>query len=308
MLRELDQRRSDQLTVTLEWDPDTGDVWVRCEDRRTPEDSFAFWVEPRQARHAFLHPFAACSIDRDRIGAAGPPASDDEAPSTRRRRWRGRGRGTPAEPADAPGWSWWMLQLGRVVNVPAATTAQTSSRRWGETGSTLAPLDDARDHVRGPASARLILEYGDYECPFSRQAYRVIQRLERRLQIRFAFRHFPLTRIHPHALAASLAAEAAALQGRYWDMHEILFHRQQALEDEDLRGYAAELALDMTRFERDRASDAVLERIERDMRSGLASGGVRGTPTLFIDGLLYQGSLDADEIAEALAGSRTITG
>jgi protein-disulfide isomerase len=140
----------------------------------------------------------------------------------------------------------------------------------------------------------------------------VIQRLERRLHIRSAFRHFPLTRIHPRALAASCAAEAGALQGRYWDMHGILFHRQQGLEDEDLRGYASGLALDMARFERDRASDAVLERVERDVRSGIASGEVRGTPTLFIDGLLYPGSLDAEKIAEALAGStasaRTMTG
>lgn len=171
------------------------------------------------------------------------------------------------------------------------------------TTSRLAPLEDALDHVRGLASARLVLEYGDYECPFSRQAYRVIQRLERRLQIRFAFRHFPLTRIHPHALAASRAAEAAGLQGRYWEMHETLFHRQQALEDDDLRGYAAALALDAGQFERDRASEAVLERIARDVRSGHASGEVRGTPTIFIDGLLYQGRLDPDEIAGALAGS-----
>ena len=180
------------------------------------------------------------------------------------------------------------------------------------TASRLAPLEDALDHVRGPASARLVLEYGDYECPFSRQAYRVIQRLERRLQIRFAFRHFPLTRIHRHALAASRAAEAAALQGRYWEMHEILFHRQQALEAKVLRGYAAELALDVAQFEHDRAGDAVLERVERDVRSGIASGEVRGTPTLFVDGLLYHGPLDTDEIAGALAGltapSRTMSG
>ena len=109
MLRELDQRHSDQLTVTLEWDPSTDDVWVRCEDHRSPEDSFTFWVEPREARHAFLHPFAACPVDRDRIGPTGRPASGGEAPSTRRRRWRGRGPGTPAEPPDTSGESWWML-------------------------------------------------------------------------------------------------------------------------------------------------------------------------------------------------------
>src|SRR5205085_12202407 len=103
-------------------------------------------------------------------------------------------------------------------------------------------LDETVDHIRGPASARAIVEYGDYECPYSRRAYREIQRVEPRVTggVRFAFRHFPLTGIHPHALAAARAAEAAALQGRYWDMHDLLFHRQKALEDEDLRRYAAE--------------------------------------------------------------------
>jgi protein-disulfide isomerase len=163
------------------------------------------------------------------------------------------------------------------------------------------PLDEAVDHVRGPASARLILEYGDYECPYSRQAYRVIERVERRQDVRLAFRHFPLTQIHPHALAASRAAEAAALQGRYWDMHDLVFHRQKALGDDDLYGYATELGLDLASFERDWAGEPVLERIERDVRSGIASGEVRGTPTLFIDGALYPGPLDADELARALA-------
>ena len=96
----------------------------------------------------------------------------------------------------------------------------------------LAPLDENVDHVRGAPAGHLILEYGDYECPYSRQAFHAIQHIERELggTIRFAFRHFPLTGIHPHALAAAAAAEAAALQGRFWDMHELPFHRQKALE------------------------------------------------------------------------------
>ena len=109
------------------------------------------------------------------------------------------------------------------------------------------PLDEAVNHVRGPADAHVILEYGDYECPYSRRAYREIQRVERELggNLRFAFRHFPLTEIHPHALAAARAAEAAARQGRYWDIHEILYHRQRALADADLREYASELGLNL---------------------------------------------------------------
>ena len=89
-----------------------------------------------------------------------------------------------------------------------------------------------------------------------------------------SFRHFPLTGIHPHALAAAAAAEAAALQGRFWDMHELLFHRQKALDDADLLRYAARLGLDVAAFDRDRASGAVAERIRRDVDSGLASGQV----------------------------------
>lgn len=163
------------------------------------------------------------------------------------------------------------------------------------------PLDDDIDHVRGPAGAVVILEYGDYECPFSRQAYRAIEQIEGRREVRFAFRHFPLTQIHPHALAASTASEAAGVQGRFWEMHELLFHRQKALEDDDLRGYARELRLDLAEFDRDRAGEVLLARIRRDVRSGIESGQVAGTPTLFIDGALYDGGYDPDTISRALA-------
>jgi protein-disulfide isomerase len=165
------------------------------------------------------------------------------------------------------------------------------------------PLDEAVDHVRGSAAGRLIVEYGDYECPYSRQAFREIQVVEERLGegVRFAFRHFPLTEIHPHALASAAAAEAAARQGRFWEMHELLFHRQKALEDEDLRRYAAELGLDIARFDRDRAGPGVAARIRRDVDSGEASGEVWGTPTLFIDGVVHRGAYDAAVLLAALA-------
>jgi protein-disulfide isomerase len=164
------------------------------------------------------------------------------------------------------------------------------------------PLDEQVDHVRGAPQASLILEYGDYECPYSRAAYREIEKVERRLSggVRFAFRHFPLNQIHPHAASAAAAAEAAALQGRFWDMHDLLYHRQKALEDEDLHRYAAELGLDVERFGRDRADDRVLRRVARDMSSGIASGQVLGTPTLFIDGVVHAGGYDAPTLIEAL--------
>jgi protein-disulfide isomerase len=166
------------------------------------------------------------------------------------------------------------------------------------------PLDEAVDHVRGGSAGRLIVEYGDYECPYSRRAFRAIEQVERRLgkDVRFAFRHFPLTEIHPHALAAAKAAEAAALQDQFWNMHELLFHRQSALEYDDLQRYAVELELDVAVFDSDRDGAPVLGRIRRDIQSGIASGEVRGTPTLFIDGVVHRGGYDAATLLEALAG------
>jgi protein-disulfide isomerase len=167
----------------------------------------------------------------------------------------------------------------------------------------LALLDEKLDHVRGSPAGRLIIEYGDYECPYSRQAFHAIQQVEQQLggSLRFAFRHFPLTGIHPHALAAAAAAEAAARHGRFWEMHELLFHRQKALEDGDLRGYAAQLGLDVAAFDRDRASTAIADRIRRDVDSGLASGQVLGTPTLFIDGVVHRGGYDPPTLHTVLA-------
>ena len=165
------------------------------------------------------------------------------------------------------------------------------------------PLDELVDHVRGKAGSPVILEYGDYECLYSRQAFRAIERVERELlgAVRLAFRHFPLTQIHPHASAAAAAAEAAARQGRFWEMHTMLFHRQKALEDDDLRAYAREVALDVPRFDHDRAKGGVAARIARDVASGDATGVVRGTPTLFIDGVLYEGGYEPAGFIEALA-------
>jgi protein-disulfide isomerase len=161
---------------------------------------------------------------------------------------------------------------------------------------------DAADHVRGPKAGRLLLEYGDYECPYSRQAYREIKRVEQQLDggLRFAFRHFPLEDIHPYARGAAAAAEAAALQDRFWEMHDLLFRRQKALEDGDLQRYAAELGLDVPRFDEDRTGESVERRIRRDVERGVASGQVRGTPTLFIDGTVHLGGYDAATLMEAL--------
>ena len=176
------------------------------------------------------------------------------------------------------------------------------SARAGRDAVAIEPLDERVDHVRGAPQARLILEYGDYECPYSRAAYREIEKVEHQLPggVRFAFRHFPLNQIHPHAAIAAAAAEAAAIQDRFWEMHDLLYRRQKALEEDDLRGYADELDLDVERFDRDRSTDAVLQRVARDMSSGIASGQVLGTPTLFIDGVVLPGGYDAPTLIKAL--------
>jgi protein-disulfide isomerase len=168
------------------------------------------------------------------------------------------------------------------------------------------PLEETVDHVRGPTRGPVIMEYGDYECPYARLAFREIEVVRRQLSgdIRFAFRHFPLTGVHPHALAASAAAEAAWLQDQFWQMHESLFRHQSALEDEDLRRYAAELGLDVATFDDDRRSTRVLDRVSRDVESGIASGEVLGTPTLFIDGVLHEGQYDVASLLNALAGRK----
>jgi protein-disulfide isomerase len=168
---------------------------------------------------------------------------------------------------------------------------------------TIEPLDDEVDHVRGSPAGRVIIEYGDYECPYARQAYREIECVERQLRdgVRFAFRHFPMTEIHSHALAASIAAEAAALQDQFWNMHELLFHNQTALAAGDLLRYAVELELDVARFDSDLTGGRVLRRVRRDVQSGIASGEVTVTPTLFIDGVLHSGAYDAASLLQALA-------
>jgi protein-disulfide isomerase len=172
-----------------------------------------------------------------------------------------------------------------------------------EKTSTLQAIDPLIDHVRGPEDAPLLVEYGDYECPFSRRAFREIERAERRLEggVRFVFRHFPLTEIHPHAMAAAAAAEGAARQDRFWEMHERLFHGQRTLEDEYLRRYARDLGLDAERFDADRASEAAYARIRRDIESGVDTGEVQGTPTLFVNESIYRGPYDAATLVEVLS-------
>jgi protein-disulfide isomerase len=159
-----------------------------------------------------------------------------------------------------------------------------------------------QDHVQGVVSTETTLvEYGDFECPYTRRARPVVRRRRQEFgdRLLFVFRSFPLTRIHPHAEAAAEAAEAAAAQGHYWEMHDMLFDNQRALEDEDLKRYASELGLDMARFDRELAEHAHVHRVNEDVRSGLKSG-VQGTPTFFVDGLRHDGPNDLATLRAAL--------
>ena len=147
------------------------------------------------------------------------------------------------------------------------------------------------DHVLGAPDASIVLvEYGDYECPACGRAYPVIKELQDRLgeNLCFVFRNFPLTQVHPHALRAAEAAEAAAHLGRFWEMHDLIFENQDALEDEDLFHYAREIGLQPAAFERAFGQEELVQRIKEDFRGGVNSG-VDGTPSFYVNGYRYEG-------------------
>jgi protein-disulfide isomerase len=152
-----------------------------------------------------------------------------------------------------------------------------------------------RDHIQGPIDATIMLvEYGDYECPSCGQAYPIIKDAQDRLGDRlcFAFRNFPLANSHPHAQHAAEAAEAAGAQGKFWEMHDLLFENQEALDDEDIVQYAMSLGLDANRVISEVLAGTHAARVREDFRSG-ARGGVNGTPTLFINGVRHEGMPDS---------------
>ncbi len=164
------------------------------------------------------------------------------------------------------------------------------------------PVTADRDHIQGPASAPVTLvEYGDYECPYCGAAYPIIKEVQARMgeRLRFVFRNFPITTSHPHAEQAAEAAEAAAAQGRFWEMHDLLYENQRRLRDQDLRGYAEELGLDVEPFERELAEHVHAARVHEDFMSGVRSG-VNGTPTFYINGARYDDSYETETLHAAL--------
>ncbi len=166
----------------------------------------------------------------------------------------------------------------------------------------LKPPVNEKDHVQGNANARIeLVEYGDYECPHCGRAYPIIKKIQQQMgnDLKFIFRNFPISEAHPHAEAAALAAEAAALQQKFWEMHDMIFEHQDQLEWEHLLAYAQALKLDLNRFKSDVKSKALQDKIEADFESGIRSG-VNGTPSLFINGKKFEGDWAGGELMEAL--------
>jgi protein-disulfide isomerase len=160
----------------------------------------------------------------------------------------------------------------------------------------------AEDHIKGEKNAPVtLLEYGDFECPYCGSAYPVIKKVEELEgdNLRIVFRNFPLSEIHPHALKAAYAAEAAGKQGKFWQMHDLLFENQGRLGDEDLLGYARTLGLDIRQFQKDMVSKMTIEKVKNDFIGG-AESGVNGTPTLYINGIRFDDPCEVDFLHDAI--------
>lgn len=173
------------------------------------------------------------------------------------------------------------------------------------TAALVLPVGD-RDHVAGRRDAPIVLvEYGDFECPFCGAAFPIVESARAQLGDRlcFVFRHFPITEEHPHAELAAEASEAAAAQGRFWEMHHALFEHQSALEPSDILEYARAIGLDVDRVSRELSDHRYANRVAEDFTTGVRSG-VNGTPTFFINGVRYDGRWNnGHQFVEDLANS-----
>jgi protein-disulfide isomerase len=175
-----------------------------------------------------------------------------------------------------------------------------TTTQWG--AALTLPVTEDRDHIQGPTEAAVTLvEYGDYECPYCGAAYPIIKEVQSRMgeRLRFVFRNFPIATSHPHAEQAAETAEAAAAQGRFWQMHDLLYENQRRLRDPDLRDYAERLALDVERFDKELADHVHAARVREDFMSGVRSG-VNGTPTFYINGTRHDDSYDVETMVAAL--------
>jgi protein-disulfide isomerase len=161
---------------------------------------------------------------------------------------------------------------------------------------------NARDHVQGPIGAAVtLLEYGDFQCAHCAGAFPHVSEIRRWLrgELRYVFRHFPVVEKHPYAFRAAEAAEAAGAQERFWEMRDLLCEHDKALDEAHLNHYAQELGLDFERFERELRQHVHIEKVRRNVTSGVESG-VSDTPTFFINGLRYKGAHDTDSLLAAI--------
>jgi len=159
-----------------------------------------------------------------------------------------------------------------------------------------------KDHILGNEDAAIVLvEYGDYECPYCGRAFIEMKKVKKDMgdDLKFVFRNFPLTNMHPYAMHAAIASEVAGDSGKFWEMHDLLFENQNSLEDEYLVDYAKKLGLDEKDFETKFSEPKFKEKVEEDLESGLRSG-VNGTPSFFVNGEKYEGDYTASAITEYL--------
>jgi len=172
----------------------------------------------------------------------------------------------------------------------------------------LKPPVSARDHIQGNSDAAIeLVEYGDYQCPYCGRAYPIIKLIQQRFgdNLKFVFRKFPLSEIHPQAKKAAVAAEAADKQNKFWQMHDIIFENQQQLHQSALMEYAKLIGLDVEQFKDDLTNDELVKRVEDDLESGLRSG-VNGTPGFFINGKKYDDSWDEDSLEAYIKAKITL--
>ena len=162
--------------------------------------------------------------------------------------------------------------------------------------------DPKRDHIEGPIDAPIkLVEYGDYECPYCGLAYPIVKNIQRKLgdTMGFVFRNFPLSKIHPYAFDAAVATEAAGLQQKFWEMHDIVFENQKSLDSEDLFLLAQHIGLDPERFKQDIQRPDLAGKVEQDFEKGIRLG-VNRTPTFFANGKKYDGGLDEGQLLQFL--------
>lgn len=158
------------------------------------------------------------------------------------------------------------------------------------------------DHIRGSIKAPIVVvEYGDYECPYTGMAYPIVHDIMKQFvnQLYFVFRNFPLNDIHPHAQHAAESAEVAAAQGKFWQMHDYLFEHQKDLDDIHLVKYAQKIGLDIDKFKKEMSEHIYAPLINKSLKAGIDSG-VKGTPTFFVNGILYEDSWDFDTFSNML--------